>query len=83
MERNFPEAGTVTKKDRIWIGKEFIRIADRYGLTIQTCAEGSELAAYGADCSGCMTVDTFETALHTHLDIPNMKQSRKAGSTGR
>ena len=41
VERNFPEARTVTKKDRLWIGKEFIRIADRYGLTIRPCAEGS------------------------------------------
>lgn len=80
VERNFPEAGTVTKKDRIWIGKEFIRIADRYGLTIRPCAEGSKLAAYGADCSGCMTVDTFETALHTHLDIPKQKINQRNGS---
>ena len=29
VERKFPEARTVTKKDRLWIGKEFIRIADR------------------------------------------------------
>ena len=41
-----------------------IRIAKQYGMVLKTCAEGDELAPYGADCTGCMTVSTFETALH-------------------
>lgn len=60
VARNFPEAKAVTISDRIRIGKEFIRIAEKYNMVIRPCAEGNELAAYGADCSGCMTVDTYE-----------------------
>lgn len=68
------------KNDKIRIGKEFIRIASRYGMTIRPCAEGDELAAYGADCSGCLTVLTYETALHTHLNIPRQKLNQRNGS---
>ncbi len=80
VERNFPEARKVEKQDRLRIGKEFVRIADRYGMTIRPCAEGKELAAYGADCSGCMTVNTFETALHMHLDVPKQKMNQRNGA---
>lgn len=79
VERNFPEAGTVSKRDRITLGKEYIKIAGNYGMTIRPCAEGDELALYGADCSGCMTVNTFETALHARLDVPNRKTNQRNG----
>ena len=49
-------------------------------MTIRPCAEGTELAAYGTDCSGCMTVQTFETALHSHLEIPKKKSNQRNGA---
>lgn len=79
VERNFPNVGEVSKADRIAIGKAFIRIGSKYGMTIKPCAEGDELAAYGADCSGCMTVNTFETALHAYLDVPKRKNNQRNG----
>lgn len=79
VERNFQGAREVSKKDRITLGKEFIRIAGKFGMTIRPCAEGDELALYGADCSGCMTVNTFETALHVHLDVPKRKMNQRNG----
>ena len=82
VERNFPEARTVSQKDRLAIGKELIQIAGQYGMTVKPCAEGSELAAYGADCSGCMTVETFETALHASLDVPKKNQNVKNRQCG-
>ena len=79
VERNFPQARAVSKKDRITIGKAFIDIAGKYGMTIRPCAEGNDLAEYGADCSGCMTVKTFETALHQRLDVPKRKTNQRNG----
>ena len=79
VERNFRGAREVSKKDRITLGKEFIKIAGKYGMTIRPCAEGDELTLYGADCSGCMTVNTFETALHVHLDVPKRKTNQRNG----
>jgi len=79
VERNFPDAREVSKQNRITLGMEFIRIADRHGMTIRPCAEGNDLESFGADCSGCMTVNTFETALHSHLDVPKRKNNQRNG----
>ena len=80
VQRNFPEAKEVQKKDRITIGKALIEIADRYGMTIKPCAEGNDLAVHGADCSGCMTVATYETALHSRLEVPKRKTNQRDGA---
>lgn len=80
VERNFPEAKAVSRKDRITIGKALIEIAAKYGMTIKPCAEGNDLAAYGADCSGCMTVATFENAIHNSLVIPKRKMNQRNGA---
>jgi hypothetical protein len=79
VKRNFPDAKEMSGEDKIIIGKEFVKIAAKYGMTIRPCAEGNELAAYGADCSGCMTVNTFETALHAHLNVPKRKNNQRNG----
>ena len=79
VERNFRGVREVSKKDRITLGKEFIKIAEKFGMTIRPCAEGDELTLYGADCSGCMTVNTFETALHVHLNVPKRKTNQRNG----
>lgn len=79
VERNFPYAREVSKQNRITLGKELIRIADWYGMTVRPCAEGNDLEPFGADCSGCMTVNTFESALHSHLDVPKRKNNQRNG----
>ena len=70
VRRNFPQVQGVSRADRLTLGKAFVEIGRQYGLTIRPCAEGDELAPYGADCSGCMTQQIFETALHRRLHLP-------------
>lgn len=77
--RNFPGIRAVSPKDKIFLGKEMAQIAKKYGMVLRPCAEGEELSAYGADCSGCMTVHTFETALHANLDVPKRKNNQRNG----
>ena len=79
VERNFPEAKEVSHKDRLTIGKAFIETAGRYGMTIRPCAEGTELEKFGADCSGCMTVKTYETAIHAKLNVPKKSRNQRNG----
>ena len=79
VKSNFPEIGEVVRADRLKLGREFIQIGVRNGMTIRPCAEGNELEPYGADCAGCMTVSTFETALHSHLDVPKRKTNQRNG----
>ena len=76
VKRNFPEAREVQRADRIALGKAFAEIGKSCGMTIRACAEGEELAPYGVDCEGCMTVSIFEKALHTRLKVPGGKNQR-------
>ena len=76
VRRNFPEVQEVTKEQRLRLGKEFIRIACAQGMTVKPCAEGDELAAYGADCSGCMRIRDYEKAIGMHLNAPKRKGAR-------
>ncbi len=78
-EYDVPEDRAVRHDDKITIGKTFIEIAKQYGMTIRPCAEGNEFEAYGADCSGCMTVNTYETALDTHLNVPKKGRNQRNG----
>lgn len=74
--RNFPEARMVNRSERLKIGEAFAEIGKKYGITIKACAEGNELEQFGIDCSGCLTQDVYEKALHTKLIMPKSKGQR-------
>ncbi len=76
VRRNFPEAREVTEEQRLSIGKEIIRIASRHGMTVKPCAEGEALAAYGADCTGCMKISDYEKAIGKRINAPKRKGAR-------
>ena len=75
--RNFPEVREVPYEQKLYLGKEIIRIAADHGMIVKPCAEGDFLAAYGADCSGCMTIADYEKALGKRLIVPARKPARK------
>ena len=74
--QNFPELQTVPEAVRLQLGKELIGIAARYGMQLRTCAEGDQLAPYGADCSGCMKLFDYERAIGKKLHAPKVKGAR-------
>ena len=76
VRRNFPEAREVAREDRLKVGKEIVRIAAEHGMGVRPCGEGDELAAFGADCSGCMTVSVYEKAVGKRLIVPAYKPNR-------
>ena len=76
-KRNFPEVRPVTAEQRLLLGKVFVEIAGQYGMTVRPCGEGDELARFGADCSGCMTVAMYEQALGRRLKVPKTAPARK------
>ena len=76
VKRNFPEAREVTKEQRLYLGKEMIKIAAAHGMTLKPCAEGDELAPFGADCGGCMRICDYEKAIGKKLNAPKKKGAR-------
>ncbi len=75
--RNFPEAHIVPFPDRIQLGKEMVQIAQKHGMTLRPCAEGTYLSEYGADCSGCMTIPMYERAIGHKLLVPRYSPGRR------
>ena len=78
VRRNFPEAREVPREQRLALGKEMIQIASAHGMTLKPCAEGDELAPYGADCGGCMRIGDYEKAIGKRLRVPKRKGARAA-----
>jgi hypothetical protein len=76
VRKNFPEARAVSKDDRLKLGIEMIKIATECGMALKPCAEGNELAEYGADCSGCMKISDYEKAIGKRLTAPKKKGAR-------
>lgn len=74
--KNFPEVRKVTKTDRLELGEAIIKIAADCGMTVKPCAEGDELAQFGADCSGCMKISDYEAAIGSRLNAPKTKGAR-------
>lgn len=70
VQKNFSEVGSVSKADRITIGKAFYEVGKNCGIEIKSCAEGTDLAPIGIKCDGCMTKETFEKVLGKRLSIP-------------
>lgn len=76
FKRNFPQAREVPQEQRLALGREIIRIASGHGMTVKPCAEGEDLAAFGADCSGCMRISDYEKAIGRRLRAPKRKGVR-------
>ena len=76
VRRNFPEAREVPPADRITLGKELIAIAKKHHMVVKPCAEGDDLAPFGADCSGCMKLSDYEKAIGARLIAPKKKGAR-------
>ena len=77
VKRNYPKVKTVSSKDQIQLTSAFVKIGKKYGMVIKPCGESKSLEALGADCSGCMTIRTFETAIGQNLDVPSNPGNRK------
>lgn len=77
VERNFPEARVVSSAERLLLGKALSQTANAHGMVLKPCAEGNDLAVFGADCGGCMRISDYEKAIGKKLNVPKRKGARK------
>ena len=75
--RNFPEVRSVPFDIQMELTKTFVEIAAEHDMIIKPCGEDPRLATVGADCSGCMTQQTFEQAVGQNLILPPNPGNRK------
>ena len=57
LEVNMPELIPLTGQETETLAQELGRIAEKYGIYIQTCGTNSNFARYGIHSSGCATLD--------------------------
>ncbi len=77
VKKNFPEARTVPFDIQLSLTRGFVRTAAAYDIIIKPCGESPGLASVGADCSGCMTRQVFESAVGQNLILPPNPNNRK------
>ena len=77
VKRNYPEIRAVRREDRLLLGREMAAIAACHGIRLKSCCEGDELAPFGVDCSGCMTLSTYEKALGCRLRAPKQPKTTR------
>ena len=75
--KNFPEVREVNAEERIQIGKAFAEIGKRHGMVVRSCVEGTDLATYGIDISGCMTKEVLERAVGSEFVFPKTRNPRQ------
>ncbi len=75
-KKNFPEAKEVVREDRFALGKAFAETGRAHGITVRSCFEGTELAQFGIDVSGCMSQAVVEHAMGEKLNPPNSRHIR-------
>ncbi len=77
VKRNFPEVRAVPQAERLLLGREMQHIAVGHGIRLKSCCEGDELASFGVDSTGCMTLSTYEKALGCRLTAPRQARSTR------
>lgn len=76
VKRNAPGILPPTIEEQKELGKALSKIAKENGITIRTCCEGTHLAEFGIDISGCQTKEIIEKAIGVKLVPPKRKNAR-------
>ena len=77
VKRNAPKIRPVPFSDQLRLTEAFVKIGRKHGMTIKACGESRKLEDTGADCSGCMTIQTFEAAIGANLVFPTNPHNRR------
>lgn len=72
-KKNFPEAKEVVREERFALAKAFAETGRKHGMTIRSCLEGTELAQFGIDVTGCISQTVIEESIGEKLIIPSSR----------
>lgn len=71
LERNMPEIIQLTDIDKNLFAENLGKIANKYGLYIQTCGTNGDFSKYGIHKSGCLTLEMLGEA--NEIKFRNLK----------
>lgn len=61
-KKNFPEVEEVNLSDQQFLAQAFSRVGAETGIHIETCAEKTDLSAYGVESGACVSRKVIENA---------------------
>ena len=76
LKKNEPFLKEVSKEDKIYITKEFKKIADKYNLELRLCSSDKYLKEYGVDVDGCMRISDYENSIGKKIKLKNHSLAR-------
>lgn len=76
-KKNFPELREVSENDQKFLAGSFSRIADEYGIEIESCAEKLDLSVYGVKIGECVSKDLIEKITNGRLAFSGRQNLRK------
>ncbi|MDE6240988.1 MAG: DUF1848 domain-containing protein [Anaeroplasmataceae bacterium] len=77
LKRNHPEIKDCSDEDKIYIAKEFSKIAKEHHMDLRLCSKEKWLRDYGIDVEGCMRIEDYERSINSKLKIKQKMQARK------
>ncbi len=77
LKKNHPELKDCSDEDKIYITKEFKKIAEAHHMDLRLCSKEKYLKDYGVDVEGCMRLSDYEFALKQKLYPSSKMQARK------
>ncbi|MDE7214075.1 MAG: DUF1848 domain-containing protein [Anaeroplasmataceae bacterium] len=77
LKRNHPELKDATDEEKIYIAKEFSKIAKEHHMELRLCSKEKWLKDYGIDIDGCMRLEDYERSINSKLKIKQKMQARK------
>lgn len=77
LHKNFPELKPVTTFDKHRLLLAMSKIAKKYNIKIQTCADSSNYQEYNISCDGCLSIELLEKVLKRKIKKMGLNLQRE------
>lgn len=78
LRKNHPEIKDCSDENKIYISREFQKIANENRLDLRLCSKEKWLKSYGINVDGCMMLNDYENSIGEKL-IPTKKMQARKG----
>ena len=77
LKLNHPEILDTSDENKIYLAREFSKIAKKYNMNLRLCSKEKWLRNFGIDVDGCMRLEDYENAIGLNLKPNKKMQARK------
>lgn len=77
LKKNHPEIQDASDDDKVYLAKEFQKLAKKYNMELRLCSKEKWLKNYGIDVDGCMRLEDYERSAGVKLKPTSKMQARR------